>query len=82
MPAKGSNSVTKTFEMLELLGDFPEGISAARAAEITGYPFSTAYRLLGGLVESGYASFDDVSKLYSLGIEVFRLGQKIGRAHV
>lgn len=77
MPAKGSNSVTKTFEMLELLGDFPEGISAARAAEITGYPFSTAYRLLGGLVESGYASFDDVSKLYSLGIEVFRLGQRV-----
>lgn len=77
MPAKGSNSVTKTFEMLELLGEFSDGISAARAAEITGYPFSTAYRLLGGLVESGYASFDAHSKLYTLGIEVFRLSQKV-----
>lgn len=77
MPAKGSNSVTKTFEMLELLGTHAEGISAARAAEITGYPFSTAYRLLGGLVESGYASFDPLTKVYSLGIEVFRLGQKV-----
>lgn len=79
MPAKGSNAVTKTFEMLELLGDLPEGISAARAAELTGYPFSTAYRLLGGLVESGYASFDESTKLYTLGLEVFRLSQKVAQ---
>ena len=77
MPPKGSNSVTKAFEMLELLGDSPEGISAAQAAETTGYPFSTAYRLLGGLVESGYASFDARTKIYTLGMEVFRLAQKV-----
>lgn len=77
MPAKGSNSVSKTFEMLELLGDHPDGISAARAAEITGHPFSTAYRLLGGLVESDYASFDPSTKAYTLGMEVFRLAQKV-----
>lgn len=77
MPPKGSNSVTKTFEMLELLGESPEGISAAQAAETTGYPFSTAYRLLGGLVESGYASFDARTKIYTLGMEVFRLAQKV-----
>lgn len=77
MPPKGSNSVTKTFEMLELLGESPEGISVAQAAETTGYPFSTAYRLLGGLVESGYASFDARTKIYTLGMEVFRLAQKV-----
>lgn len=77
MPPKGSNAVTKTFEMLELLGESPEGISAAQAAEATGYPFSTAYRLLGGLVESGYASFDARTKIYTLGMEVFRLAQKV-----
>ena len=77
MPAKGSNSVTKAFDMLELLGDHAEGISAARAAELTGHPFSTAYRLLGGLVESGYAEFDPTTKSYTLGLEVFRLGQKV-----
>ena len=77
MPPKGSNSVTKTFEMLELLGESPEGISAAQAAETTGYPFSTAYRLLGGLVESGYADFDPRTKIYTLGMEVFRLAQKV-----
>ena len=77
MPPKGSNAVTKTFEMLELLGESPEGISAAQAAESTGHPFSTAYRLLGGLVESGYASFDARTKIYTLGMEVFRLAQKV-----
>ncbi|WP_209323948.1 IclR family transcriptional regulator [Brevibacterium renqingii] len=77
MPPKGSNSVTKTFEMLDLLGASPEGISAGEAAEATGYPFSTSYRLLGGLVESGYASFDPRTKIYTLGMEVFRLAQKV-----
>ena len=77
MPPKGSNAVTKTFEMLELLGESPEGISAAQAAESTGHPFSTAYRLLGGLVESGYADFDPRTKIYTLGMEVFRLAQKV-----
>ena len=77
MPPKGSNAVTKPFEMLELLGESPEGISAAQAAESTGHPFSTAYRLLGGLVESGYASFDARTKIYTLGMEVFRLAQKV-----
>jgi IclR family acetate operon transcriptional repressor len=77
MPPKGSNAVTKTFEMLELLGESPEGISAAQAAESTGRPFSTAYRLLGGLVESGYADFDPRTKIYTLGMEVFRLAQKV-----
>lgn len=77
MPPKGSNSVTKAFDMLELLGDHPEGISAARASELTGHPFSTAYRLLGGLVESGYADFEPSTKAYTLGIEVFRLSQKV-----
>lgn len=77
MPAKGSNSVTKAFDMLELLGDHAEGISAARAAELTSHPFSTAYRLLGGLVESGYADYEPSTKTYTLGLEVFRLGQKV-----
>jgi IclR family acetate operon transcriptional repressor len=77
MPPKGSNSVTKAFEMLDLLGEHPDGISAAQAAETTGYPFSTAYRLLGGLVESGYASFEARTKIYTLGMEVFRLAQKV-----
>ena len=77
MPPKGSNAVTKAFEMLSLLGESPEGISAAQAAETTGYPFSTAYRLLGGLVESGYANFDARTKIYTLGMEVFRLAQKV-----
>src|SRR5699024_9679295 len=35
------------------------------------------YRLLGGLVESGYASFDARTKIYTLGMEVFRLAQKV-----
>ncbi len=77
MPAKGSNTVAKAFEMLELLGDHPEGLSAAAAAEASGHPFSTAYRLLGGLVEAGYADFNPASKLYTLGLEVFRLSQKV-----
>lgn len=77
MPPKGSSSVTKAFEMLDLLGDHSEGISAAQAAELTGHPFSTAYRLLGGLVDSGYAAFDARTKIYSLGMEVFRLAQKV-----
>ncbi|RBP65684.1 IclR family transcriptional regulator [Brevibacterium sanguinis] len=77
MPPKGSNTVTKAFAMLELLGEHPEGISAAAAAEATGHPFSTAYRLLGGLVESGYAEYDPTSRLYTLGLEVFRLSQKV-----
>src|SRR5699024_1452961 len=77
MPPKGSNAVTKTFEMLELLGDSPEGISAAQAAESTGPPFAAASRRLGGLVGAGYADFDPGTKIYTRGMEVSRLAQKV-----
>src|SRR5699024_4840144 len=57
--------------------DWSSDVCSSDLAESTGHPFSTAYRLLGGLVESGYADFDPRTKIYTLGMEVFRLAQKV-----
>jgi len=75
-----SSTVLKALELLRTVGEFPHGATAAQIATASGHPFSTAYRLLGTLVETGFASYEPASKTYALGLEVFTLGQRVAHA--
>lgn len=78
--SRGSGTVGKALVMLEALGERPDGVTAAEAVELCGFPFSTAYRLLGTLVDAGFATFDAGDKRYRLGLRVFQLGQQVAHA--
>ncbi len=69
--------------MLRALADgHSEGSRLARVAEATGLGKSTVLRLLKALIEVGYVEFDDKSKVYRLGYELFLLGQSARRFHI
>ncbi|TDL46452.1 IclR family transcriptional regulator [Kocuria rosea] len=77
MATDRSGTAGKALGVLTLLGEFPRGATTGQIAEATGYPFTTAYRLLNTLVDADFATYDAGDKRYRLGLRVFQLGQKL-----
>lgn len=77
MAAAKSGTATKVLDLLTLLGDYPDGATAGEIAEVTGHPFSTAYRLVNTLVEADFATYDAADKRYRLGVRLYQLGQRV-----
>ena len=65
-----------------LADDAGKGTRLARADETTDLGKTTVLRLLKALIEVGYVEFDDKTKLYSLGYDLFLLGQSARRVHI
>lgn len=76
----GSSTLAKGLDLLTMMGQYPAGAPAAVFAQDSGLPFSTAYRLLGSLVDSGFVEFDPQTKQYRLGLRVFELSSKVASA--
>lgn len=76
-PPSAPDMVGKALSLLTQLGDHPRGAPATELARQVGYPLSTAHRLLGALVRDGFASFDQQSKKYTLGLRAFWLAQQV-----
>lgn len=81
VPALNRDMVGKALSLLTLLGDYPHGVVASALARQSGFPLSTAHRLLGTLVREGYAKFDASSRLYTVGLRVFQLAQTVSVAY-
>lgn len=77
MVADKSGTAGKALGVLVLLGEYPAGATAGQIARATGYPFSTAYRLLNTLVDTDFATYDPPEKRFRLGLRVYQLGQKV-----
>ncbi len=73
--------VGKALSLLTLLGEHPHGIVASALARESGFPLSTAHRLLGTLVREGYAKFEPSQKQYTLGLRIFQLAQSVSIAY-
>lgn len=73
-------TIGKGLQVLRALGVFPHGATAAQVVEATGRPFSTTYRILGALVDSGFVSFDPDTKRYAVGLPVFELAATVAHA--
>ncbi|MGH3423787.1 MAG: IclR family transcriptional regulator [Nocardioidaceae bacterium] len=80
-PAPRVDMVGKALSLLTRLGDYPQGVLASELARLSGFPLSTAHRLLGALVRDGYAKFDPDTKRYTLGLRVFQLARSVLHAH-
>ena len=51
-----------------------DGMSLTEAANATGLPMSTTYRMLTTLQRRGMAEFDEATQLWHVGVETFRIG--------
>lgn len=81
MSGSPTGTVGKAFRVLTAVGDEPDGVTAGDVARAVGYPFSTAYRLLGTLVQEGFLAYDPRDKRYRLGLRIFQLGQRASSSH-
>lgn len=73
--------VGKALRLLTLLGDYPDGAPLSEVARKAGFPPSTAHRLAAALVRDGYASVDEASRRYSLGLQTFALASRVAHRH-
>jgi IclR family acetate operon transcriptional repressor len=73
--------VGKALSLLTMLGEHPHGVVASALARESGFPLSTAHRLLGTLVREGYAKFDPSTKQYTVGLRIFQLAQSVAIAY-
>src|SRR5258708_16850101 len=67
----------KGLNLLVALGDHPEGAGVSRLASDVRVPASTAHRLLNTMVPTGFVTFDEESRRYSLGLRVFELSHQV-----
>lgn len=80
MPTAAGGTIGKGLQVLRALADFPRGATAAEIVEVAAHPFSTTYRLLASLVESGFVEFDADSKRYRVGMPVFQIAASVAHA--
>ncbi|WP_413250279.1 IclR family transcriptional regulator [Sinomonas flava] len=81
MTSTPPDMVGKALLLLTLLGDYPDGASLSEVARKAGFPPSTAHRLATALVRDGYASVDEASRRYSLGLQTFSLASRVAHRH-
>lgn len=69
--------VGKALLLLDHLSAYPSGVPLSTLSRETGFPLSTCHRLAAALIRDGYATFDEDSKRYALGLKVFSLAQYV-----
>lgn len=75
----GVQSVERSLDVLEALAAEPGEFGVSDLAERTGLPLPTIHRLLVSLVDRGFARQDPLTRKYSLGTKMLRLGDAAGR---
>src|SRR5437867_12602233 len=75
----GVQSVERALSLLESLADLGQEVGVSELRTVTGLPFGTIHRLLGTLVQLGYARQNPETHKYTLGPRLLRLGDAAGR---
>lgn len=70
-------SVDRVLDLVETLSTVPQGMALSDLAAATGLHISTAHRLVGALVERGYACKDLESGKYRLTLRLFEVGSQV-----
>ena len=65
------------FDILLALGNHPEGLALSEVVKEVNLPTSTTHRLLNLSVTSGFVHFNKSTKLYTLGLKIFELANKV-----
>lgn len=68
-------SAGRVLDLIELLGTEEQGLSFTALTRATGFPKSSLHALLDVLTQRRYAHYDEASRRYSLGVQVWQNGQ-------
>lgn len=74
--ADGTGSLEKALDVLDLVGQSPEGLSQNEITERLALPRTTVYRLLSTLVARGMLRRDPLRKVYCLGFRCFEMARQ------
>ena len=77
MDKNGVQSVERTFDIIETLSQAPKGAYLSELASATGLNKTTVYRLLGSLIQLGYAAKDAETARYYLTVKMFEIGSRV-----
>lgn len=69
--SEGTAALDKALDVLDAVGDSPQGLSQAALAAQLALPRTTLYRLLGTLVARGLLRRDPLRRVYCLGMRCF-----------
>ena len=69
--------LSRGLAILVELGRHPDGVPLTELAKLVGLPVSTAHRLLTDLSELGFATADQETKRYRVGLRVLELAQGV-----
>lgn len=69
--SEGTASLDKALDVLDAVGQAPDGMSQADLAARLGLPRTTVYRMLGTLVSRGLLRRDPLRRIYALGSRCF-----------
>lgn len=70
-------SVDRVLDILEALSSMPQGMTLSDLAATTGLHVSTTHRLVGALVDRGYARKDRNSGKYRLTLRLFEVSRRV-----
>lgn len=73
----GEKSLTKLFDILELVADSDDGVTSKNISEYTGIPLSTVFRMLKFLVSRGYLC--RISTRYYPGLAAGKFARSVSR---
>jgi DNA-binding IclR family transcriptional regulator len=79
LATEGTQSIQRAFRLLRIVA--AHGGAGAALKEVTsesGLHRATAYRIVSALVDEGVLEFDDASRRYRLGVEIFAFGAAMG----
>jgi IclR family acetate operon transcriptional repressor len=79
--AEKTDTVGKALWVLQAMGNHPQGVQLAELAREGRFPLSTAHRLAMSLVREGFATFDESTRRYHLGLKLFALAARVSNAH-
>jgi DNA-binding IclR family transcriptional regulator len=75
--SKGAQSVHRTVSLVRSVAKYnKQGVNLSKIARDTGLHTATAHRILAALVLEGFLTYDSVSKLYHLGIDLYHIGKE------
>jgi len=74
--SKGAQSVHRTVTLLRTVSRYnKQGVNLSKIARDTGLHNATVHRILSALVKEGFLTYDSISKLYHLGIDLYHIGR-------
>lgn len=71
--ASAISVLNKAMQILSLFETMRSALTLRQVVDETGFPKTTAFRLLNGLVDHGLCEFDDAAQTYRLGFKVLHL---------